>query len=79
MPVPGEASGLISRDGVALPIGMKLRKRLKGRLWQGVVEPGGIVVDGIDGKFTSPSLAGVAITGYPVKGWRFWEYFDKKT
>ena len=73
---PGR-NGLITRRGVTLPVGLNLRSRYLGREYRGTVEPGAIAVEGIDKKFTSPSLAGVAITGYAVNGWRFWEYFDE--
>jgi restriction system protein len=29
--------------------------------------------------YKSPSIAGVAITGSQINGWRFWKYIDKKT
>src|SRR5437879_9541671 len=73
---PRAASGLRTRDAL-LPIGLKLRAHYRGREYNAVIEVDGITVDGLDSKFTSPSLAGVAITNYAVNGWRFWEYYDE--
>jgi hypothetical protein len=42
------------------------------------VEPAGIKVEGIDKFFMSPSMAGIAVTGYNTNGWAFWEYFDQQ-
>lgn len=77
-PRPQEPNGLRTREGVTLEEGLQLRKRYKGKAYLARVEPDGIAVEGIANRFTSPSLAGVAITGYPVNGWLFWEYFDKE-
>lgn len=75
---PQAPNGLTTRDGVLLPAGLQLRARYKGKEYLATVERNGISVEGIVRKFTSPSLAGVAVAGYPVNGWTFWEYFDEK-
>ncbi len=78
VPKPQGSNGLLTREGLTLPAGTKLRRTYKGREYRARVDSGGIVVEGLNSKFTSPSLAAVAITRYPVNGWRFWEYFDEK-
>jgi hypothetical protein len=66
----GADDGLVM-DGVVFPEGTEFRAILKGREYRGVVEGGALVYNGVS--YCSPSPAGVAITGYPVNGWRFWE------
>ncbi len=77
-PIRYGTDGLRTRSCV-LKTGLQLKAPYKGREYRGQIEPGAFVVDGIDKKFTSPSLAAVAITGYPVNGWRFWEYCDQQS
>ena len=77
-PTPHGEGGLRTRSCV-LKMGLKLRALYKGQEYQGHIQPGALVVDGINKKFTSPSLAAVAITSYPVNGWQFWEYRDEQS
>lgn len=67
-----------TREGVKLPWSLQLRKVFKGKEYRARVEPAGIRVDGIDKFFLSPSMAGIAVTGYNTNGWAFWEYFDQR-
>jgi len=71
-------NGFRSREGV-LPVGLRLRKVFKGQEYRATVQQDGIHVDGFSKVFLSPSLAGVAVTGYNTNGWVFWEYFDEAT
>ena len=72
--VSSGSSGLRTQEGVLLADGLRLRKRYKGTLYEGVVNGGVICLNGFDKEFHSPSVAGIAVTGYNVNGWRFWEY-----
>lgn len=72
-------SGYLTRDGIRLPYLLELRKHFKGQEHRAKVSLDGIVVDGFQVAFTSPSLAAMAITKYNVNGWNFWEYKDPKT
>lgn len=74
---PHQNNSYRTGEGVGLPLNLQLRKVFKGKEYQARVEAAGIRVDGIDKLFTSPSLAGVAVTGYNTNGWVFWEYFDQ--
>ncbi len=58
-------------DGVSFPHGTEFRARLRGQEYRGRVESGALVYDGQ--RFYTPSAPGVAIAGYAVNGWRFWE------
>ena|SRR5713226_587269 len=75
-PVGGgdESGGLRTQEGALLPNGLKLRKRYKGKVYEGEVKGDVIRLDGFEKQFNSPSVAGIAVTGYNVNGWRFWEY-----
>lgn len=75
---PQTNGGFRTREGV-LPIGLRLRKVYKGKEYTADVGRDGIHVAGIPQVFLSPSLAGVAVTGYNTNGWVFWEYLDEKT
>lgn len=75
---PQANGGFRTREGV-LPVGLRLRKVFKGKEYTAVVERDGIHVAGIAQVFLSPSLAGVAVTGYNTNGWVFWEYLDERT
>jgi hypothetical protein len=82
-PVQGPHSrptdGYLTRDGIRLPYQLELRKHFKGKECHAKVGLDGIVVDGRDVAYTSPSLAAMAITSYNVNGWHFWEYKDPAT
>src|SRR4051812_21048006 len=58
-------------DGVTFPGGTEFRARYKGKVHNGIVENGGLVVNGK--RFESPSPAAMSITGSSNNGWRFWQ------
>jgi|SRR6267378_1516241 len=72
--VSGDSKGLRTQEGVLLPNGLRLRKRYKGKLYEGSVKGNTIRLEGFEKEFYSPSVAGIEVTGYNVNGWRFWEY-----
>lgn len=57
--------------GVRFADGTEFRASHKGLKYYGKVESGALVVD--NKRFHSPTAAAVAITGYQVNGWTFWE------
>lgn len=57
--------------GVKFPHGTEFRATYKGKIYNGVVEDGALVVN--SKRYPSPSAAAVAITGNAVNGWVFWE------
>ena len=68
---PKENGNGMQLDDVYLPNGTELRKYHKGELHTARVEGGAIVLNGQ--RFRKPSPAGVAVTGYRVNGYRFWD------
>ena len=73
IPIPQE--GDLHVAGIVLKNGLKLRKIHKGKEHEAVVRNGKIEFN--EKQFPSPSGAAVAATGYPVNGWRFWQFFDQ--
>lgn len=63
--------------GVMLPVGTRLRKRLKGEEYVATVQQDGLEFEGQ--LHNSLSSAGTAITGYNLNGWAFWEYQNLET
>ncbi|PJA49850.1 MAG: hypothetical protein CO012_04140 [Syntrophobacterales bacterium CG_4_8_14_3_um_filter_49_14] len=57
--------------GVTFPNGTEFRATHKGKMFNGTVQSGALVVSGT--RFLSPSAAAVSITGNSVNGWIFWE------
>ena len=57
--------------GVSFPHGTEFRATHKGKMYNGIVQTGALVINGK--RFTSPSAAAVFITGNSVNGWIFWE------
>lgn len=57
--------------GVSFPEGTEFRATYKGKVYNGTVKNGALVI-GIK-KYKSPSAAAIDITGTSVNGWRFWE------
>lgn len=71
-PISGDAPFIA--QGVKFSHGKKLRTIHKGSTYYSVVDDGSLVYE--NKRYSSPSLAAIAITGYNVNGWRFWEYYD---
>lgn len=67
----GPAPGDWLAKGVRFPEGTEFRASYQGQTYLGRVKNGALVLKGE--RFDSPSAAGMAITGYPVNGWTFWE------
>ena len=67
------------RPAVELPEGLRLRAKHKGGDYAAHVRSGKIEVEGITGRFASPSSAAIAIAQRPINGWSFWEYLDEAT
>ena len=65
------ASGDWVVKGVRFPAGMEFRAHHAGQFHSARVEAGRLVLN--DKGYDSPSAAGVALTGYAVNGWTFWE------
>ena len=65
------ASGDWICKGVRFPLGTEFRGHYKGQSHLGKVENASLIVNGK--KYRGPSPAAVAITKYPVNGWRFWK------
>ena len=59
--------------GVKFKHGVKFRVIYKGKTYNAEIVDGFLVYDGK--RYSSPSMAGIAITGYNVNGWRFWEQY----
>jgi len=57
--------------GVSFPDGTEFRATHKGKIYNGIVQNGALIIDAK--RFTSPSAAAVSITGNSVNGWIFWE------
>ncbi|MGK7346197.1 MAG: DUF2924 domain-containing protein [Candidatus Nitrospinota bacterium M3_3B_026] len=57
--------------GVTFPKGTEFRSNYKGETISGIVESGGLVIDGKT--FYSLSSAANKVTGNSVNGWIFWE------
>jgi len=57
--------------GVAFPHGTRFRAHHHGQLYEAVVNDGALVYQGK--RYSSPSAAARAITGYQTNGWIFWE------
>ena len=57
--------------GVRFAAGTEFRGKYRGRVLTARVESGGLALNGK--RYYSPSAAAVAITGYAVNGWNFWE------
>ena len=57
--------------GVSFLPGTEFRATHKGKMYNGIVQNGALVIDGK--RFTSSSAAAVSITGNSVNGWIFWE------
>lgn len=70
------SGGLLSKN-VFLKNGLKLRKVLKGNIFEAIVKDGFIEFG--KKKFTSPSGAAVEAAQSSVNGWIFWDYYDDKT
>jgi hypothetical protein len=65
--------------GIKVPVGMKLRFEFKGREVFAKIEPDGIAVEGIMGRFKTFSGAAKRVTGYDIDGWGAWKYLDDET
>lgn len=61
--------------GVRFADGTQFRARHGGRLHHARVEKAALVLNGK--RYDSPSAAAVAITGYAVNGWNFWEFLSR--
>jgi hypothetical protein len=61
--------------GVRFANGTQFRARHSGRVYHARVEKSALVLNGK--RFDSPSAAAVAITGYAVNGWNFWEFLSR--
>ena len=59
--------------GVEFVHGTKFRVIYKEVTYNAEIDDGYLIFNGK--RFTSPSMAGIAITGYNVNGWTFWECF----
>lgn len=66
----GKLKGLVQRQ-------TKLYRTYKGKDYKATLTPGGIIKLG-NKRFTSPSAAAKAVTGWKtVGGWKFWYIKDK--
>lgn len=59
--------------GVKFKHGTNFRVIYKGKTYNAKVIDGFLVYN--EKRYSSPSMAGIAITGYNVNGWRFWEQY----
>ena len=73
--IPEEKNEVSNSDwltkGVRFPNKTEFRATYKGKIWNAIVEDGGLLY--AEKKYDSPSAAAMTITGGPVNGWRFWE------
>jgi len=80
--IPTSTSGPVAYfliKGVKVQVGMKLRFEFKGREVFAKIEPDGIAVEGIMGRFKTFSGAAKRVTGYDIDGWGAWKYLDDAT
>lgn len=70
---PAESKSPLIVQGVRFEHGQRFRAKHKGQTYNAEIDDGFLVYDGK--RYTSPSMAGIAVTGYNINGWRFWECY----